>query len=114
MIRAARAGWQTIYVRDSSVAHVGSASTGYKDRTKPTARYWYASRRRYFLKNHGRLTLWAANVVYVVGGLARRARFALMRRESHEPRGHMRGFLAFNLFAPASETGAPDESRRTS
>ncbi len=50
--RAARAGWRTHYVPSSTVAHIGSASTGMKswDRTPP---YWFDSRLHYFVKTHG-------------------------------------------------------------
>ncbi|MEZ4290371.1 MAG: hypothetical protein R3E53_07480 [Myxococcota bacterium] len=65
--------------------------------SRPTPAYWYASRRRYFLRNHGRATLWLANAVYIVGGLIRRARSFVLQRLSHEPRRHMRDFLRFNL-----------------
>ena len=47
------AGWPTYYVPESSVAHIGSASTGMKDKRKRTPGYWFDSRRHYFLKNHG-------------------------------------------------------------
>ncbi len=97
-LRAARAGYPTVYVRESEVTHIGSVSTGYQDRSRPTPTYWYASRHRYFLKNHGRGTLWLANLVYIVGGLLRRVRYAIIRRPSHEPKKHMRHFLRFNLW----------------
>ena len=50
--RAARAGWRTHYVPTSTVAHIGSASTGMKSwgRTPP---YWFDSRLHYFVKTHG-------------------------------------------------------------
>jgi len=106
-LRARRAGWPTAYVRDSSVAHVGSASTGYQDLSRPTPVYWLASRRRYFLKNHGRLTLWLANLVYIVGGSIRRPLHWLIRRPSHEPRRHLRDFIRFNLSLGPKPTGHP-------
>ena len=96
-LRAARNGWPTAYVVESSVAHAGGASTGMQDISSPTPTYWYASRHRYFTKNHGRAALWAANLIYIVCGTIRRARTTLMQRPSHEPRGHMRGFLRYNL-----------------
>lgn len=96
-LRAAREGWPTVYVRESSVTHIGSVSTGYQDLSRPTPTYWYASRARYFSKNHGKGTLLLANLVYVVGGLVRRARSWLLRRPSHEPRRHMRDLLRFHL-----------------
>jgi GT2 family glycosyltransferase len=56
--RAAKAGWKTLYVRDSHCAHVGSASTGMKKWTRIPG-YWLDSRRHYFTKNHG-VGYWAA------------------------------------------------------
>ncbi len=109
-LRAARAGWATAYVVESRVAHVGSVSTGFQDLSRSTPTYWYASRRRYFLKNHGRATLWAANFVYIIGGLIRRARSWLMRRPSHEPRRHMRDFLRFNLRFRKFPDGRPSQT----
>jgi GT2 family glycosyltransferase len=106
-LRAARAGWPTAYVVESSVTHIGSVSTGIQDISKPTPEFWYGSRHRYFLKNHGRATLWIANTVYIVAGLIRRLRSALMRRPSHEPAGHMRGFLRFNLRLTPAPSGHP-------
>ena len=106
-LRAARAGFPTVYVVESRVAHIGSVSTGFQDLSRPTPTYWYASRRRYFLKNHGRATLWAANAVYIVGGLIRRARSWVLNRPSHEPRRHMRDFLRFNLRLGEAPDGRP-------
>lgn len=105
--RARDAGWPTAYVVESSVSHIGSVSTGFQDLSRPTPTFWYASRRRYFLKHHGRAGLWAANAVYILGGMIRRARSFLLRRPSHEPRGHMRGFLRYNLLPGRRETGHP-------
>jgi N-acetylglucosaminyl-diphospho-decaprenol L-rhamnosyltransferase len=65
--RARIAGWPTHYVVESSVAHIGSASTGMKNLKNRTPSYWFDSRRHYWLKNHGRLGLAAANVTWVVG-----------------------------------------------
>ncbi len=96
-LRARRAGWPTWYVVESAVTHIGSASTGFLDTSTPTPTFWYASRRRYFLKNHGRLTLWAANLGFVVGALARRVRYLLTDLQPHEPTRHLRDFLKFNL-----------------
>ena len=96
-LRARRAGWSCWYVVESSVTHIGSVSTGYQDRSRPTPTFWYASRRRYFLDNHGRLTLWAANLAFVAGALMRRVRYLLTDLQPHEPKRHLRDFLAFNL-----------------
>lgn len=51
--RAYEAGWETHFVRDSQVEHIGSVSTGMKVwRRIPS--YWFDSRWRYFEKRGGR------------------------------------------------------------
>lgn len=56
-LRARKAGWQTWYVPDSVVMHVAGQSTGVGCRNQQPRRlpaYWYASRRYYYLCNHGK------------------------------------------------------------
>lgn len=96
-LRARRAGWTTWYVVESAVTHIGSASTGIKDKSRPTPTFWFASRRRFFLKHHGRLALWGANVLYVVGASLRRIRDLLQRRPVDDFRWHLRDFVRFNF-----------------
>jgi GT2 family glycosyltransferase len=102
--RARLAGWPTYYVVDSSVAHVGSASTGMKDRTRPTPAYWFDSRRHYFLKNHGTAYLTASNVVYVVGNTLRRVRSRIQRKPEIDAPGHLADFIRYNF---ARSQGGP-------
>jgi len=45
--RAAAAGWDTVYVRESRVTHIGSVSTGMKTWAR-TPVYWFDSRLHYF------------------------------------------------------------------
>lgn len=101
--RAADAGYQTWYVPSSSVAHVGSASTGLQDMSKPRAPYWFESRRRYFLRHHGRRYLRAANVAWVLSFLLWRLRRRLRRMPETDPPGLLRDFLRHNL-APTRAT----------
>jgi len=96
-LRARRAGWTSWYVTESSVTHIGAASTGLKDRNRPTPPFWFASRRRFFLKNHGRAALWAANVLYVLGASLRRVRDFVQRRETDDFPRHLRDFIRFNF-----------------
>lgn len=54
-LQAKRAGWSCWRVPESRVMHMAGQSTGV---TTPGARkrlpqYWFESRRRYFIKNHG-------------------------------------------------------------
>ena len=107
-LRARRAGWTTWYVVESSVTHVGSASSGLKDKSAPTPTFWFAWRRHYFLKNHGRLYLWLANLAYLVGGTLRRARWRTIGRPEVDARHHLRDFLKYNYrFGPVPD-GHPD------
>jgi hypothetical protein len=83
-LRAQRAGWKVAFVREASAAHVAGASTGVATHRVSLARmpqYWFDSRRHYFLKNHGRRVLWAANAIDAVGG----ATFRLRRRVQGKP-----------------------------
>lgn len=53
-LRAHRAGWKCRYTAESRVIHIGGQATGIhlsESRRRPT--YWFESRRRYFVKNHG-------------------------------------------------------------
>lgn len=86
--RAADAGWQTHYVYDSEIAHIGSASTGMK-RWARVPDYWYDSRRRYFEKHHGRAGALMATLANLSGTALWRLRCALQRRETGVPKGHM-------------------------
>ncbi|TRW95780.1 glycosyltransferase family 2 protein [Paracoccus sp. M683] len=85
--RAALAGWQTHYVWDSLVTHIGSASTGMKSWVKMPA-YWYDSRQYYFEKHHGRVGAMAATLAWVAGNGLWRLRCLLQRRDPETPPGH--------------------------
>lgn len=86
--RAADAGWQTHYVYESEIAHIGSASTGMK-RWARVPDYWYDSRRRYFEKHHGRIGALAATAAHVAGTSLWRLRCLVQRRDSGVPEGHL-------------------------
>jgi hypothetical protein len=97
--RARRAGFETWYVPESRVTHIGSVSTGMKDRARPVPRFWFESRNHYFAKNHGRLYLWAANVLWLAGYASWRVRRRLQRKPDADPPGLLADFARFN-FAP--------------
>jgi len=103
-LRAARAGWPTWYVPESRVEHVGAASTGWKDFSKPRSPWWFEGRRYYFYKSHGRLYLWATNLAWLVGHLFWRARKTLQRKPDLYPPHFLRDFLRHNFaFRPLPE-----------
>jgi N-acetylglucosaminyl-diphospho-decaprenol L-rhamnosyltransferase len=74
--RARDAGWKVVYEPRTCVVHLEGATTGVSQ-AKPMPRYWYESRRRYFVKHYGVLGLWAADLAWgfgrIVGMLRRRA-----------------------------------------
>jgi N-acetylglucosaminyl-diphospho-decaprenol L-rhamnosyltransferase len=65
--RAQEAGWGIWLVPESRVVHLEGASTGISDVVRRRPRYWYDSRRRYFVKRFGVLGLMVADILWVIG-----------------------------------------------
>ncbi len=96
-LRASRAGFRTVYVRESSVTHIGSGSTGLKNIKTRMPKYWFDSRRYYWRKNHGRSTFWAVNVAHAAGFGLVRVRQRLMGRPDDDPPRFWRDFIKYNF-----------------
>ncbi|MEM6305524.1 MAG: glycosyltransferase family 2 protein [Pseudomonadota bacterium] len=96
MKRAARKGWQTWYVPQARVVHIGSVSTGMKDwqRTPP---FWFASRRHYFVKNYGRGYAAAAWAARLAGSALHALRCAVTGRPSQDPPHFVGDLFRFGL-----------------
>jgi N-acetylglucosaminyl-diphospho-decaprenol L-rhamnosyltransferase len=76
------AGWELWYVPQSRVMHIAGESTGVTGRKRERRRlpdYWFESRRRYFLKNHGLPYAVATDVVFLVAHLIGQTKEALKR-----------------------------------
>ncbi|WP_317616436.1 glycosyltransferase family 2 protein [Paracoccus mutanolyticus] len=86
--RAADAGWQTHYVVESEVEHIGSASTGMKTWQR-VPDYWYDSRRRYFEKHHGRAGALWATAANLAGEGVWRLRCLVQRRDTGVQQGQL-------------------------
>jgi len=108
--RAARMGFDTWYVPESRVEHVGGASTGWKDFSKPRAPYWFEGRRHYFAKNHGRAYLWAANLAWLLGWIVGEPRRRLLGRRGPFPVRFVRDFVRHNFFPGRAARGRPTRS----
>ncbi len=70
LLQAHRRGIYCWYLPESRVIHEVGASTGISDVRKQQPRrpaYWFESRRRYFLKNYGGLSLLAADFLWLIG-----------------------------------------------
>jgi N-acetylglucosaminyl-diphospho-decaprenol L-rhamnosyltransferase len=66
-LRAKKAGWQVWYVPESRVLHLEGASTGIRETARRRPRYWYDSRRRYFVKHFGVSGLVLADTLWAGG-----------------------------------------------
>lgn len=97
-LRAARAGYETHYVRESEVAHIGSVSTGMKRWTRIPG-FWLDSRWHYFSKNHGRLYAAGATLAHAVGGALWRLRAVVQRKTPADPPHFLRDLLVHDLKA---------------
>lgn len=65
--RAQRAGWSCWYVPAARVMHWEGSSTGIRTPRKRRPAYWFASRRRFFVKVYGVRGLVAADLLWAVG-----------------------------------------------
>jgi N-acetylglucosaminyl-diphospho-decaprenol L-rhamnosyltransferase len=85
---ANRAGWSCWYVPEARVMHNAGQSTGVTVQNQRPPRlpdYWFESRRRYFMKNHGVLYAVITDVAYLVGLAFDRARTRIQMREDKRP-----------------------------
>lgn len=99
-LRANRAGWPCWYVPESHVVHlVGQASGVTVQNTKPKRRpdYWFDSRRRYFLKNHGRFYTVLADAVWALAFATFRFRRFIQRKPDTDPPKLLFDFLRHSV-----------------
>jgi len=101
MHRAGRHGWETWFVPSARVVHDAGASTGLsggRELARRMPRYWFESRRRYFLKNRGWLVTQAASWAWVFGNALWNVRRFLTRAPRREPPRFFSDFLSLHLF----------------
>jgi hypothetical protein len=98
--RAQAAGWESWYVPTVVALHEAGASTGAsngRERERRMPAYWFESRRRFFLKNRGRLTLFLADLAFASGNLLWNLRRRITGAPRKEPIGFWWDFVRFNL-----------------
>ncbi len=99
-LRAARAGWQCWHVPQSRVIHLVGQATGVSKREGIKARrprYWFDSRRRFFVKNHGRFYAFLSDVAWTSGYVGWRVRQFLTGRKNDDPPRLLQDFLRYNF-----------------
>ena len=84
--RAKNNCWSTVYVKESSVCHIGSVTTGMKE-WKRIHNYWFDSRRRYFIKSYGNYYYYLATCLRIIGELLYKLRAFIFRKKSVKPAG---------------------------
>ncbi len=105
-LRASRADWPCWYVVESRVAHIGGASSQFEHRLKRKQQripgYWFESRRRFWVKNHGLAFATLIDVVALAALGLQRLRFLLQRAEDPQPERFRRDLLRHAFFRPDS------------
>jgi N-acetylglucosaminyl-diphospho-decaprenol L-rhamnosyltransferase len=99
-LRARRLGYRCWYVPTSRVVHLEGQSTGVTDtRLPPTRlpRYWFESRRHYFMKNHGLWRTRLADLAWTLGHVSWRARRRLQGKADDDPPHLLSDFVRFNF-----------------
>ena len=100
-LQAKRAGWSCWYVPQSHVVHLVGQSSGVTDTKRPPKRlpqYWFDSRRRYFLKNHGWLYTALADAAWTAGFTLWRIRRVVQGKPDQDPPNILGDFLRNSVF----------------
>lgn len=94
--RAVLAGWECWYVPASRIYHIAGRSTGISGEGASMRRipaYWYESRRRYFVKHHGRAYAMLADAGWIVGMALGRARHRIQGKPDQDPPHYFKDFV---------------------
>lgn len=86
--RAKKAGWKCWHVPASRIVHLVGQSSGITEKDLAQSRrpaYWYESRRRYFVLNHGRLYACVVDLLVMFGFGIRRLRGLVQHRADDFP-----------------------------
>lgn len=87
-LRARRAGWDAYYVPDSVAVHLQAQSTGITNKRAEQRRYppyWFESRRRFFIKNHGKARAALADLAFIGGHSAHHIKRIIQMKPNHDP-----------------------------
>jgi GT2 family glycosyltransferase len=104
-LAAARAGWECWYVPQSRVMHIAGQSTGVTrpdqaQRRRPA--YWFESRRRYWIKQHGWCYAAATDLAWMICFSVRELRRVIQRKPRVEPPYLLRDFARHSALLHSS------------
>ncbi len=99
-LRAARRGWERWYIPGARIVHHVGQASGVTDRTRRQPAYWFASRRHFFIKNHGSVYATLASVAFVLGFAGWRLRRWMLRIPDGDPPHMLWDFLRHTFRAP--------------
>ncbi len=95
-LQANKRGWLCWYVPQSRVVHLVGQSSGINDPNRPPQRlpkYWFDSRRRYFIKNHGWIYTALTDVFWASSFALWRLRRIIQRKPDRDPPKLLSDFL---------------------
>jgi N-acetylglucosaminyl-diphospho-decaprenol L-rhamnosyltransferase len=95
--RVTQAGWNVYVVADAVVNHLAGLSTGFKDEARPMPRYWFESRRRYYVKHHGWAYAVACDAAWACGHILYKVKNQLLRRDQGRRPHFGRDLLRYSL-----------------
>ena len=113
ILRARRAGWACWHVPASRVVHLVGQSSGVTLREGPPRRipaYWFDSRRRYFVLNHGQVHAMVVDVLAISGYVIWRLRRWLQRKPDQDPPYFLRDFIRGSALRNRPGTLVPRQS----
>jgi N-acetylglucosaminyl-diphospho-decaprenol L-rhamnosyltransferase len=99
-LRAKKAGWGCWYEPHSRVVHLVGQSSGVTDPRavrKRRPRYWFLSRRRYFLSHHGALKTFLADLTWTLAFASYKLRRIVQRKLDRDPDKLLCDFINFNF-----------------
>ena len=105
-LQAKRAGWSCWYVPKSHIVHLVGQASGVTDTKRPPKRlpqYWFDSRERYFLKNHGWLYTAGADAALIVGFGLWRLRRVIQSKPDSDPPNFLSDLLQNSVFLKGRE-----------
>jgi len=114
-LAARHAGWETWYVPQSVVKHFVGQSTGVSGHhaaLKRRPQYWFDSRRRFWVKNHGRLYAAVTDVVWALAFSTWKLRNLIQRKPAEYPPHFFRDLMCnsalFHRGLPTSTAATPN------